>query len=46
MICKAQPCAKLTGMISADLVPINHASSSCQLDRSLHEEVIVGMLGH
>ena len=36
----------LTGMIGGDLVPISHVSSSHQLDRSLHEVVTVGMLGH
>ena len=46
MICKAHPCLKLTGMISADLMPISHVSSSHQVDRSLHEVVTVGMLGH
>ena len=46
IICKAQPCLELIGMIGADLVPIANVSSSHQLDRSLHEVVTVGMLGH
>ena len=46
MICKMHPCLKLTGMIGADLVLISHVSSSHQLDRSFHEVVTVGMLGH
>lgn len=40
MICKARPCGKLTGMIDADLVPINHVSSSHQIGRIFHEVII------
>ena len=43
---KAHPCKKLTCMIGADLMPTGYVSSSHQLDRSLHEVVTVGMLGH
>ena len=46
MICKAWSCAKLTGMVDADLVLINHVSSSHKLDGSLHEVIIIGILGH
>ena len=46
MIFKPQSCAKLTGMIDADLMPINHVSSSHKLDGSLHEVIIIGILGH
>ena len=46
IISKVRPCANLTGMIEADLVLISHVSSSHQLDRSFHEVVTVGMLGH
>ena len=35
IICKAQPCIKLTGMIGADLVPISLVSSRTHLDRIL-----------
>ena len=45
MICKAQPCAKLTGMISADIVPISHVSSSHQLARVLHVVITVAVVG-
>ena len=43
---KAHPCKKLTCMIGADLMPTGYVSSSHQLDRSLHEEITVSMLGH
>ena len=43
-ISKACPCAKLTGMIDADLVPISHVSLSHQVDRIFHEEIIFTML--
>ena len=39
-ICKARPCAKLTGMIDADLVPISHVSGSHQTGRIFHEVII------
>ena len=39
IICKAQPCIKLTGMIDADLVPISHVSNSHQLGLVLHEVI-------
>ena len=44
MICKARPCGKLTGIIDADLVPINHVRGSHQVGRILHEEIIFTML--
>ena len=40
IISKARPCAKLTGMIEADLAPISHVSGSHQLGRTLHEVII------
>ena len=40
MIWKARPCGKSTGMIDADLVPINHVSSSHQIGRIFHEVII------
>ena len=39
MICKARSCAKLTGMIDADHVPISHVSGSLQLDDFFHENI-------
>ena len=44
IISKARPCAKLTGMIEADLAPISHVSGSHQVGRILHEEIIFTML--
>ena len=44
IISKARPCAKLTGMIEADLAPISHVSGSHQLGRTLHEVIIFTML--
>ena len=44
IISKARPCAKLTGMIEADLAPISHVSGSHQVGRIFHEEVIFTML--
>ena len=46
IIFTALPCTKLTCMIGADLMPTGYVSSSHQLDRSLHEEITVSMLGH
>ena len=43
-ICKARSCAKLTGMIDADHVPISHVSGSHQVGRIFHEEIIFTML--
>ena len=40
IISKARPCAKLTGMIEADLAPLSHVSGSHQLGRTLHEVII------
>ena len=40
IISKVRPCANLTGMIEADLVPISHVSGSHQLGRALHEVII------
>ena len=40
IISKARPCAKLTGMIEADLAPISHVSGSHQLGRTFHEVII------
>ena len=45
MICTALPCTKLTCMISADLVPISHVSSSHQLARVLHVVITVAVIG-
>ena len=40
IISKARPCAKLTGMIEADLAPISHVSGSHKLGRTFHEVII------
>ena len=39
MICKAHSCAKLTGMIDADHMPISHVSGSLQLDHFFHDNI-------
>ena len=40
IISKARPCAKLTGMIDTDHVPISHVSGSHQAGRIFHEVII------
>ena len=45
MMCKAAPFEKLACMIDADTVAARHVSGSLQLGRSLHEMVILSMLG-
>ena len=39
MTWKPRPCKKLTGIISADLVPIDCVCSSHQFSRTFHEVV-------
>ena len=45
MMCKVAPFEKLACMIDADIVATRHVSGSFQLGRSLHEMVILSMLG-
>ena len=44
ILCKLRSCAKLTGMIDADHEQISHVSSSHQVGRIFHEEIIFTML--
>ena len=39
MLWKSRPCAKLTGMIDADHVPISHVIGSLQLHDFFHENI-------
>ena len=46
MLWKSRPCAKLTGMIDADHVPIGHVSGSHQLGYFSHEMIIFFFCAH